>query len=235
MNLVPRYKAEYLRKTLPIEQLNLAVKNTGNTGTKKKENIAVDEALSMFTNADLTKYQYEVVRETLKRNGFDILPSYKKVLQAKKECYTREIRASESKVEIDLQNLLDHTVDRIFQSLDEKTVSEIDDKLVLISKWGCDGTSGQSEFKQKFSENATDISDAFMYLASAVPIRLVSSDNKIKQFWQNSRPSSPRLCRPILFEFAKETPELIRKTVQYINDEISNLRQSTVIAFGLSK
>jgi hypothetical protein len=222
---------KHLRESFPLEQLNLAVNNENKS--TKEECIAIDEALSMLTNADLTKYQYEVIRETLKRSGFNILPTYKKVLEAKKECYPSGIKVTESKAEIDLQNLLDHTVKRIFQSFDEKTVSQIDkDQLVLISKWGCDGTSGQSEFKQKFSENTSNVSDTFMYLVSTVPIQLVSSNNSTKQLWINSRPSSPRLCRPIQFEFAKEIPELIRKTVEYINYKISTLYQSTVIVFG---
>lgn len=44
----------------------------------------------MITNADLSKYQYEIIRETLKRNGFDILPPYKKVLEAKKNVTLEE-------------------------------------------------------------------------------------------------------------------------------------------------
>lgn len=48
-------------------------------------------------------------------------------------------------------------------------------------------------------------------MASMVPIQLVSNDSIMKQFWQNSRPSNPRLCRRIQFEFAKEIPELIKK------------------------
>lgn len=65
-----------------------------------------------------------------------------------------------------------------------------------------------------------------------VPIQLVSNDNIMKQFWQNSRPSSPRLCRPIQFEFAKETPELIKETVQHIEEKISNLHETIVNISG---
>lgn len=81
------------------------------------------------------KYQYEVIRETLKRSGFNILPPYKKILEIKKECYPQEIRISEKKAEIYLQNLLDHTVERLFKSFDDKTIAYIDkEDLLLISK-----------------------------------------------------------------------------------------------------
>lgn len=76
------------------------------------------------------------------------MPPYKKVLETKKECYFRKIRIIEKKAEINLQNLLDDTVERMFKSFDIKTITNIDkEELILISKWGCDGASGQSEFK----------------------------------------------------------------------------------------
>jgi len=155
-----------------------------------------------------------------------------KVLEVKKECYPQQIRIIEKKAEIDLQCLLDHTVERMFKSFDTKMIANIDkEELILISKWGCDGSSGQSEFKQKFLDDSLNVSDAFMYMASIVPIQLVSNDN-IKQYWQNSRPSSPRLCRPIQFEFAKETPELIKQTVQYIEEKISSLHKTIINISG---
>lgn len=161
------------------------------------------------------------------------MPPYKNILEVKQECYPREIKITETKAEIDLQNLLDHTVERIFKTFDEKIVSDIDkEELVLISKWGCDGASGQNEFKQNFSEDSIEVSDAFMYMVSTVPIQLIPNDNTGKQFWKNLRPSTPRLCRPIQFEFTKETSELIRETVQHVEKKISNLHKSIVTTFG---
>lgn len=46
----------------------------------------------------------------------------------------------------------------------------------LICKWGCDGSSGQSEYKQKFNEENN--SDANIFLTSFVPLQLKCAGNK---------------------------------------------------------
>lgn len=55
-------------------------------------------------------------------------------------------------MEIKLQALLDHTVKRIFDTIDNNL--EINSyELTLLTKWGCDGSSGYSEYKQKYQES----------------------------------------------------------------------------------
>ena len=69
----------------------------------------------------------------------------------------------------------------------------------LISKWGCDGSSGHSTHKQRFKNS--DATDEFLFVFSFVPLRLSDGQNII---WQNPRPSSTLYCRPIKFIFSKE-------------------------------
>lgn len=144
----------------------MAVKNALDNNITQ-EYIDINQTLAMITNADLSKHQYEVIRETFKKSGFDILPLYKKVLEVKKECYLREMKIIETKAEIDLQNLLNHTAEKMFKSFDIKMITKIDkEELILISKWGCNGASGQNKFKQKFLDNSINASDAFIYMTS---------------------------------------------------------------------
>jgi len=49
---------------------------------------------------------------------------------------------------------------------------------------------------------------------------LLSGD---KIVWENSQPSSTRLCRPIKFEFIKESDEIIRREKENIENKINNL------------
>lgn len=68
--------------------------------------------------------------------------------------------------------LASHTKSKI------KTQDEIealsDTRLVLVSKWGC--SSGQSEYKQKISEdNSSNLTDNNMFITSMVPLRLQCS------------------------------------------------------------
>jgi hypothetical protein len=55
-----------------------------------------------------------------------------------------------------------------------------------------------------------------------VPIKLYATKTN-EVVWQNPKPSSTWFCRPILFEFAKETVESTNRIVGEINDEIKAL------------
>jgi hypothetical protein len=60
----------------------------------------------------------------------------------KKNCYP-SIDITESYCKIPLQNLLDHTTNRILKipSIYNKNLNA---ELEMVYKWGCDGSSGQS-------------------------------------------------------------------------------------------
>ena len=60
-------------------------------------------------------------------------------------------------------------------------------ELELISKWGFDGSSGQSNYKQGYMDKQIDDSSSIL--------RVRSCPSKI--IWQNIRSSSTRFCHPI--------------------------------------
>lgn len=79
--------------------------------------------------------------------------------------------------------------------------SESVGNLSLICKWGCDGTSGQSTYKQIFSnDDDGSKSDSDVFFTSLVPLQIVSANNNIV-LWKNPWPSSPRFYRPISMQF----------------------------------
>lgn len=82
-------------------------------------------------------------------------------------------------------------------------------------KWGCDGYSGHSLYKQSFED--TDSTDEYMFIISLVPIRLVNNAQKV--IWENPRPSSPRFCRIIKFMYKKECEALIKEECQGIESQ----------------
>jgi hypothetical protein len=80
------------------------------------------------------------------------------------------LKITEGCAEVKLQALLDINTQRIlkshgsiFDSLSDKYF----EKLYLISKWGCDGSSGQSEYKQIFNSECD--SDSSIFFTSVVP------------------------------------------------------------------
>ncbi|KAF2888981.1 hypothetical protein ILUMI_17192 [Ignelater luminosus] len=77
---------------------------------------------------------------------------------------------------LSLQDLLDHTTARILM-IDFVYKNGLNN-LVLYSKWGCDGSSGQREYKQKLPEESKLVSDSNLFIASCVPIRLIDETTK---------------------------------------------------------
>ena len=146
--------------------------------------ITDDRALSMVIEAKLTKRQYNIIRKEAKACGRKIFPTYEAIRTAKQDCYpSLAISITETSAEVELQALLNHTAERILHTQSEvlHCFEENDIELALISKWGCDGSSGQSEYKQKFHDESC--SDANIFFTSFVPILLhyLKSDNSKKK------------------------------------------------------
>lgn len=121
---------------------------------------------------------------------------------------------------------MDHTATRIL-----KLQSDVTDKLdksssylTLIGKWGFDGSSGHSQYKQKFENNYLE--DSCLFMTSYVPLELIvksDNDNEQKIIWKNPRPSSTRYCRPIRIQFQKESENLIKNEELYFKNKIQQL------------
>ncbi|XP_067634314.1 uncharacterized protein [Eurosta solidaginis] len=164
-----------------------------------------EEALALFIDIGLTMKKYIILRKSLLERNADIVLGYKKITQAKKEAVPLNPKITEVSAEIELQNLMDHTSTRLLQSFTEEKLKSLPKELAMITKWGCDGSSGQSAYKQRINVDDETITDSNMFMASIVPLRL-------KEYWKNPRPSSTILCRPILFKYEKESSELIKAT-----------------------
>lgn len=139
-----------------------------NYSAPKKRQLTGAEALAMCVEAQLTRHQYNIIREQDK----DRFPSYKKIQAAKKECYPQKesIIVTDTAAEVKLQALLDHTASRLLDAQYEVLSSkkpESFQKLILICKWSFDG-SGQAEYKQTFDSDPS-ASNANIFISSLVP------------------------------------------------------------------
>lgn len=76
---------------------------------------------------------------------------------------------------------MNHTVQRIFQSIENLLAYEFkNNTVVLISKWGLDGSSGQAQYKQKFND-VQSASDSNIFLTSFVPIQIIMYSGESKE------------------------------------------------------
>lgn len=97
-----------------------------------------------------------------------------------------------------------------------------DDHLILFGKWGFDGSTGHAEYKQTMMDS--DLADSNMFVTSYVPLRMVTKSDHSKIIWKNPRPSSTRYCRPIRFQFKKETTQLCLDEEAYFEHKIVTLK-----------
>ncbi|XP_067619422.1 uncharacterized protein [Eurosta solidaginis] len=179
------------------------------------------EALAYYVDSKSTTHGYKTTRKWSIKAGHKVYPSFYSLRKAKEEFYPNEIDVGETRAEIKVQSILDKTIERLVLANQEVFVSLLPTKLTytLISKWGCDGSSGHSTYKQKFT--CSSDTDEVLFIFSFVPLQL--QDEKGNIVWQNLRPSSTMYCRPIKFIFSKETKDFIIFETNKVLEEINAL------------
>lgn len=226
-------KASKIVKDITISPASAATKYRQNLkmASSNQSMLSPEEALSMFVEAKLTRKQYNVIRSYDKKR----FPSYKIIQQAKKDCYPckEDITVTDTLVNISLQSLVDHTVSRLIE-VQRDVFENINDlsNLNILFKWGFDGSSGHSQYKQKFLCDS-NASDASIFISCMVPLQIISgnpgfSDKDKTVIWQNPKSSSTRYCRPIRFQFRHESVELAKEEKQFIESQINALRPTKV-------
>lgn len=180
------------------------------------------QALAFLIDNSVTKAQYNSMRALNKSQFSNIYPCYNKVREAKLECRPTGVNVTETRAEVSLQNLLNHTASRIFLLQDDvfKKHQNIAD-VKLIASYGFDGSTGQSMYKQRFLGERSDINDDSLFVTSVIPLKL--TDDFGTPLWINQSPQSVRFCRPLKLEFAKETKDLILAEKADLESQIQNL------------
>lgn len=190
------------------------------------------ETIALIEDLKLSKWQYETLRKHLEGKYIYVFKTYKSLSATKKECYPdmKSVSISEKCARINLQDLLNHTCSRILKIEDvlgNLTKSENVRSLVMTSKWGCDGASDQSQYRQKFEDGT--ISDESIFLVSFVSLTIEMIEPHGQSIiWCNQQPGSTRYCRPINFEFTKETQEKTVTEINLIRNQIMHLLPSSI-------
>ena len=168
-----------------------------------RSSMPAEEALGMIMFEGLSRATYRNLRNRALKHGHNLYPSEYALSKARKETYPGEgININEEVCEVSLQSLLNHTAKRIIHSKDYKGNTSC----TLTIKYGFDGSSGHSGWKQKgLREEETD---EYLFQCSMVPLELKEDISK-EIIWKNPRPSSTRFCRPIRLQWKHETSEVI--------------------------
>lgn len=204
-------------------ELARSIRNVAN-----QHKLTPDEGLLMTIEADLSQRQYMKIKNLLKLRGNDVLPSLSEILKAKKKCRPSGLEVSNSVASIPLQNILDHTAQRIVKVEEEKIIQMMESSnltelnLTGTSKWGCDGSSAYSQYNQDLNAG---IDDSNLFAVTLTPLLMSSGNAKI---WENKTPSSYRFCRVISIEFTKETKAVNVAKYKDIQDQIAQLNPTTI-------
>lgn len=209
--------------------ISTCIKKSIESPPKTPVKYSKEEALALYINGKFTKSSYSEMRQGAKERNADIYPSYNKIKEAKVECYppSKFVKISETSAEIALQALLDHTATRILISIRDKisaSHTKFQNGFILYCKWGLDGSSGHSTFKQKWSNSSdsTTPNDGCLVGVCLVPLLLKANSNL--EVWKNDVPGSTRYCRPIKLIFAKETFDLLKRETENVERQIKKLK-----------
>lgn len=214
------------------KELSNALKSFIEFGFKLPNNrptrMSPNEGLALLIDADLSQKQFQIIRNRTLKCGADVIPPYKSVREQKQQCIPVGLEVSATKAHVSLQNMVNHTSQRIVMLKEEKIDSIMSTtehlNLKLIIKWGFDGSSGQSRYNQQI-DNAT-FSDANLFAVTLTPLILETNDSMT--IWKNQCTSSVRFCRPIILEFVKESKELNVQTKLDVEKEIEDLEATLI-------
>lgn len=193
---------------------------------KTDEPYTPNEALCLIIDRKLSIDDYISIREGAKSRGSNIYPPYYKIQMVKKLCYPDvDIQISEREATIPLSDLVMHTFRRIIDVCDQQVSEYCKQKridtlhCVFEASWGFDGTTGQSAYKQTFSDSNDD--EHCLFATTYIPLRIKIDDGYV--LWINPNPQSFRFCRPIRIQYKPETTELIVNEKTRVEEEIKNL------------
>lgn len=116
-----------------------------------------EEALALIIDLVMGKEDYIHWQKGAKSRGANIYPAYNVISQTKEQCYPKNIEITETEVQIPVQDILDHTVQRLSHVQQDVLLLHHDhaknSTIKVIYKWGLDGSGGHSIYKQCFANN----------------------------------------------------------------------------------
>lgn len=242
--LASKHTYEELRLAVAIKEKEFSADSDDSNDSEaepEKSNLSEyerNEILAMFMDGRFSKQTYTKIRaHNLKMFGSKLYPPYYEIVSAKQDCYPDNIEITDLGVKVDLISLLECTVRRILTIVDVTEVQNLQGKkLTFLGKWGMDGASGQQTTRQSWTSetNASfnhsdkqtnddimaDPSDEAVFITCFVPLQLRVGD---KILWTNKKPNSVLYCRPINFQFIKETNKLIKENYRYYSEILDKI------------
>ena len=153
-------------------------------------------------------------------------------MKAKNDCIPDSgIVTSHYSASVNLQGIMDHTANSIWKVMDKSKLPESYNTLLLISKVGFDGSTGQSVYKQRTEDEEDRIPvpvEESLFLTCTVPVQLKIQETNVI-LWTNPKTSSTQYCRPVRMQFAKENQQIVKAEYDFFMS--TELRATTIGLF----
>lgn len=183
----------------------------------KNQSQKYDKTLALIMELGFTPEQYINLREVTQELGHQIYPPYRKLKDSRNRCYPPNAKLSEREASVTLQDLLQHTFERILKVNDEVVTQLCDQKSLkelectLKGNWEC-GVSTRLRFAGQGGENVVSTSFTPLELKSAMDI-----------LWSNPDPKFYRYCRPLCVQFGKDIETLLKTEKNKFETQLKNL------------
>jgi hypothetical protein len=188
--------------------------------SEESKSLSTLQALALYSDLGLSVRKYNILRTTVNNLHKDMFPSYYTLKKFRNQRLPSDVNVSDSHAQVNLQQLCIKTAEVIMADCVDKQSITNSSSIKLLCKWGFDGSSGHSLYKQKFG--SPEQTDEYVFLMALVPLHVIDrATNKI--LWNNPNPSSVLYCRPIKFIFVKETPTLVTSEKNDMDIQINNL------------
>ena len=168
-----------------------------------------EEGLARIIEWDMSQRQYQSLRNELKSRNALCIPSYKKILDAKKSCIPRGLDIQHGKIEIGMQNVMDHQLDRLLM-IDEyasnlrQYESEAED--VDVTFWAKDGMDSATAHSQYMTGDLLNHQSILTSYLTPVCLQVTwpDCDKKPENVFLNEMSNSPFGCCYLRMAFEKE-------------------------------
>ena len=135
-----------------------------------------EEALALFVDGDYSKHTYKLMQAGAKQRNANTYSTCHIIQLEKEKCYPIYMAFPDVSGEIPLQYLVNKTAERLVYLQSDVLEQKKSHEIYLAYKWGCDGSSGHSNYKQKFNNNNADNSDQHLFAVCLVPLQLKANN-----------------------------------------------------------
>ena len=185
----------------------------GSCNISCSKSYSAEEALALILDCRMSRADYQTIRQGALDKGCMLYPAYNFIVKAKSDCIPDSgIVTTNYSASVTLQGIMDHTTNRIWKCIDKSKLPEPCNTLLLISKVGFDGSTGQSIYKQRTKDQEDRLSvsvEESLFLSCTVPVQLKVQETNVI-LWTNPKTSSTQYCRPVRMQYVKENKQIVK-------------------------